>query len=378
MKQRQTLWMEILGHVITTNAMMNIVGRTRDSLRAQRLQDRAALRIQSFIRSKILARAARSLQKSRMALKERIKPLMYFWIKNWKAKRLQRKTDIIRETLVEFMKTNSVKRGISNFLYNMRKLQFAWRNRMKRQRARLQVLSRQWDKAFTLIRTKGKYGKLGVTLQGITADKMSPGPPPAKTEPRSTRSRDRGRRAATFTALSGGSISSVEARLNAHNVLYVNLNKKQIGVLNKLSGTNFKQRILKAELRRLQIEFQERVRENFVKMAEYQTFMEQKIVVESVLVGFAKDEESGHELTEKLLGGKTRMTYPVYPRYHPVLPPKIMQEHIVQGLGELMLEFNRKFFDGSEETEPDPQENPPSKINTSGGPHDRVVKPALI
>ena len=49
-------------------------------------------------------------------------------------------------------------------------------------------------------------------------------------------------------------------------------------------------------------------------MAEYKTYMEQKVVVEAVLVGFAKDEESGHELTEKLLGGKTGMVAPVYPR----------------------------------------------------------------
>ena len=69
-------------------------------------------------------------------------------------------TNVVRGFLLELLKTNQVKRRISNYIYNVRRVQRSWRNHLLRQRARMLVLSRQWDRAFLLMRSKGKNGKL--------------------------------------------------------------------------------------------------------------------------------------------------------------------------------------------------------------------------
>ena len=159
-RQRQIMWMAALTHCTGVNAFAVLLKTGRLKKQANTKTVTSTLTIQSFVRAKFMAKRQRLLMQHYHELIARIRPFAYFFIVKWRARRKSRMTDRVRLFLFELLKTNQVKRRISYYIHQVRRLQGAWQHHLRRERARMLVLSRQWDRAVVLLRSKGKNGKL--------------------------------------------------------------------------------------------------------------------------------------------------------------------------------------------------------------------------
>ena len=158
--RRQRMWVGVQTHIKVARAFEVLLEIARAQRQQNAEKERAALSIQQIVRVKQNARTLRMQQKRLRELINLIKPYSYFFVRKYRARRKRRLTDLMRTFLIDLQKTNTVKRRISNYLYNVKRLQNAWRNNLRRQRARMLLLSRQWDRTFAFMRSKGKAGRL--------------------------------------------------------------------------------------------------------------------------------------------------------------------------------------------------------------------------
>jgi hypothetical protein len=158
--RRQQTWVSI--QVIATQfmAFSHIIAIGREKRALRRLMEEKAMKIQHFMSAKIMAHRIRVNRQMLDEIIKRLKPIAHFFIIKWRAKRRFKSTNVVRQFLKEVIKTNQVKRRISHFIHNVRRLQRVWRSHLRRQRAYMLVLSRQWDRALLLLRSKGKQGLL--------------------------------------------------------------------------------------------------------------------------------------------------------------------------------------------------------------------------
>jgi hypothetical protein len=166
--RRQLTWVSVQVHITAVRAFVTMLELGRLKRKQDQEEVRAVISMQGLFRMKRSMRKRRHETQAILELANRIKPYTFFMIMNFRARRKKRLTDLLRMFLTDLKKTNTVKRRISNYLYNVKRLQNAWRNTLRRQRARMLVLSRQWDRAFTLIRSKGKAGLLHDQIETVT------------------------------------------------------------------------------------------------------------------------------------------------------------------------------------------------------------------
>lgn len=355
LREIQATWLKYCVQAKAFSVLFSSVEQILSERDARMRAYRAAINIQTWVRGKVFLQRMIKQKKLLEELREAIRPAAYFLLKNWRAKQRRKKADILRIALQEHMQTNRVKRSISEFMYNVKRLQGAWKNYLKRERARMTLLSRQWERAFTYIRTKGKAGRLGRPVLTARAQ-------------RELLNNSLGG-AATTPLRKGQHLSApipdaADAYIQQHNAQYITIPQKQVGLLSRLPQyPALKWVSLHQELRRMRGEHLQQVHQYHIEMADHTAFMEQKGVVETVLVGFAEDEESAHVLTEKLLGDMERGLVPEAPRLHPVLPPRKIQELILLAVQSIMADFNRQFFedDGDEGKADKPKTTSPSR-----------------
>ena len=159
-KRRQQMWAAIQAHVAVSRAF-EVMLKFIQHKNAKVMQNtKSTVKIQQFVRAKKMAQKLRETTQNYRALLSRIRPHAYFFVIRWRARRKQRMSDRIQVFLHECLKTNQVKRRISSYIYNVRRLQNVWRHCLRRQKARMLMLSRQWDRTFALIVSKGKHGRL--------------------------------------------------------------------------------------------------------------------------------------------------------------------------------------------------------------------------
>ena len=166
--RRQLMWVSVKAHITAARAFVTMLELGRLKRKQDQGELRAAISMQGLFRMKRSMRKRRQETQAILDLANRIKPYTFFMIMNFRARRKKRLTDLLRTFLIDLKKTNTVKRRITNYLFNVKRLQNAWRNTLRRQRARMLVLSRQWDRAFTLIRSKGKAGLLHDQHETVT------------------------------------------------------------------------------------------------------------------------------------------------------------------------------------------------------------------
>ena len=158
--RRQGMWAAIQAHVRSLMTFQMLIARGRQINSKQTDQIESCIAIQTFVRMKMRIRRERQFFQQIRELIRKVKPYFHFMIIRWRARRKAMMTDRLRFFLNEVLKSNQVKRRISHYIYNVRRLQNAWRHHLRRQKARMLVLSRQWDRAFLLMRSKGKHGRL--------------------------------------------------------------------------------------------------------------------------------------------------------------------------------------------------------------------------
>ena len=430
----------MLVHVAATTACVAAKNefRLREVARIRRLN--AAKKMQKWYRTNIAVRTFHQETSQRKHAVELLGKALTPAVIRWKIRRRQKKADMVHTFLQEMRNNSLVQKRLSSFLRQMRKLQRAWRNHLRRDRARMTLLSKQWDKAFMLIRSGGKYGRIGKTVvtPQSPAKALKNGPPsPAKgrggaldasaahvgqlqrggsnrkgggkgegmASSSSThdhassalalgdasKSAQRGSERAMVMALAttqqqmsgawgasghghrrrGGILAvsenayrefeewvrNADERVQTHNRLHVVLTKRQSGLVGKLASfPEIKWRLLSLELKRLKAEHVLRLAQYIKAQAEYESFLEQKQVVQQVMMSFAGDSDAEDALSNRLLGNMLDRKAPIAPRFHPMLSAKVVQEHIYNGMQHLLSNFTRMSSggagaEGSEATE---------------------------
>jgi hypothetical protein len=440
-RHAQEGWLGMLVHLAVTTACAaaKTEFRQREVARIRRVA--AAKKMQKWYRTNIAVRNFQQETSQRTQALAMLSKALSPSVIRWKIRRKQKKADIIHTFMQEMRNNSLVQERLSSFLRQMRRLQRAWRNHLKRERARMMLLSKQWDKAFMLIRSGGKYGRIGktiVTPQSPAKALKNGSPSPAKgrggahdasaahvgnlqrgdskrkeggakgggmTSSSSThdhassapalgeasKSAQRRSERAMVMALAttqqqmsgaGGSsghgnrrrggilavsqnaylqfeewVKNADERVQTHNRLHVVLTKRQSGLVGKLASfPEIKWRLLSLELKRLKAEHVLRLAQYVKAQAEYENFLEQKQVVQQVMMSFAGDSDAEDALSNRLLGNMLDRKAPVAPRFHPMFPAKVVQEHIYNGMQHLLSNFSRMSSggagaEGSEATE---------------------------
>jgi hypothetical protein len=159
-RRRQLMWLSAQAHCTAVQAFSVLLQMGRFKSQQTVESHVSSITIQQFIRSKFLLRKQRLLMQQYREMIDRIRPFAYFFIVRWRSRRKAKMANRLRQFLLELLKTNQVKRRISYYIHQVRRLQVSWRHHLRRQKARMLVLSRQWDRAIVLLRSKGKHGKL--------------------------------------------------------------------------------------------------------------------------------------------------------------------------------------------------------------------------
>eukprot|EP00282_Hemiselmis_andersenii_P016346 CAMPEP_0114128950 /NCGR_PEP_ID=MMETSP0043_2-20121206/11213_1 /TAXON_ID=464988 /ORGANISM="Hemiselmis andersenii, Strain CCMP644" /LENGTH=596 /DNA_ID=CAMNT_0001222189 /DNA_START=12 /DNA_END=1799 /DNA_ORIENTATION=+ len=163
-RKAHTTWLGALAQARWVLWAQEAVKAGRRERVRRRTLERCARKLQKWVRgimvAKVLTTDASRREDALVVLRRGLTPSVL----RWKMRRKTAKADVLQTFLTELAKNNAVKQRLSLFLFQMRRLQRVWRNYLRRERARMVLLSKQWDKAFLLIRTGGKYGRIGKTM----------------------------------------------------------------------------------------------------------------------------------------------------------------------------------------------------------------------
>ena len=315
--------------------------------------------IQRFVRIKMLAVRFRR----RVALLKLAGRLTWM-VANWRARRKIRAAHVILTMLQEQRESGAIRRAMAGFLYGVRRLQRAFRARLLRDAARLAVLSRQWDRAYSLLRTSARPGR-GAEVPGRRPGRARPEGPTAVPRPPPTQRPSRVRSAArrsrhgstvvpaaddpAASALASAAVAAAAAagdvqrrREESHRTVHVELTRKQYCQLLCLrKAPALKRSALRAALLRLRVAHLDALQAHAREEAAYAEFQKERRAAEAALRSLLLGEDAADPaavdaaVARRLVGSAWRRSPPVLPRFCPVLPAPAVQMAIVACLAQI-------------------------------------------
>eukprot|EP00960_Hanusia_phi_P076264 768537-Hanusia_phi.AAC.2 len=222
---------------------------------------------------------------------------------------------------------SSIKQTIANFILKVKVVQRSWMNHLRRQRARMALLSRQWDRAVIFLRSKGKVWKLSSYYLYHSHPFLNSNQELAAANDGSKFESNDTKSSGKQVRLNGSQRMkkpAVDATIALHNTILIKMDQRQISLLGRISKyPNVKWQVLYAEFRRKQNDHIRALKESEEAVRDYQDGLEQKQLLESVLRSFTE--------TEARNDGASELLPPAgLPRFNPCLHPSVIQESICQ------------------------------------------------